>query len=143
MQNQKLDTSFTMLKLTYGLVPIVAGVDKFSNFLVDWKQYLSPVAAHALPFSPATFMMIVGVIEIAAGLLVLGRHTRLGAYVVGAWLVGIALNLVTTGHYLDVAVRDLVMSVGAFALARLAEARATASVRDTEPAGHAGLAPAR
>lgn len=122
---KELDTPFTMLKLTYGLVPIVAGLDKFTNLLTDWKQYLSPVAAHALPVSPATFMMIVGVIEIVAGLLVLGR-TRLGAYIVGAWLVGIALNLITTGHYLDVAVRDLVMSVGAFALAKLAEARSSA-----------------
>jgi uncharacterized membrane protein YphA (DoxX/SURF4 family) len=138
MQMQKeLDTPFTMLKLTYGLVPIVAGLDKFTNLLVDWKQYLSPVAVHALPVSPATFMMIVGVIEIIAGLLVLGR-TRLGAYVVSAWLVGIALNLVTTGHYLDVAVRDLVMSVGAFALAKLAEARE----RDSEPVGARAFAPA-
>lgn len=136
MQKQ-LDTPFTMLKLTYGLVPVVAGLDKFTNLLVDWKQYLSPVAANALPVSPATFMMIVGVIEIFAGLLVLGR-TRIGAYVVGAWLAGIALNLITTGHYLDVAVRDLVMSVGAFALAKLAEARE----RDSEPVGARAFAPA-
>lgn len=136
MQKQ-LDTPFTMLKLTYGLVPVVAGLDKFTNLLVDWKQYLSPVAANALPVSPATFMMIVGVIEIFAGLLVLGR-TRIGAYVVGAWLAGIALNLITTGHYLDVAVRDLVMSVGAFALAKLAEARE----RESEPVGARAFAPA-
>ncbi len=123
----KLDTSWWTLRLTYGLVPIVAGLDKFTNILVDWKQYLSPFAG-VLPVSASTFMMIVGVIEIIAGFLVLSRHTRIGAYVVSAWLVGIALNLVTTGQYFDVAVRDLVMAVGAFTLAKLSEARAGASV---------------
>src|SRR5687768_691701 len=110
---KQLDTSWWTLRLTYGLVPIVAGLDKFTNLLVDWKQYLSPFA-DVLPVSASTFMMIIGVVEILAGLLVLSRHTRIGAYVVSAWLVGIALNLVTTGQYFDIAVRDLVMAVGAF-----------------------------
>ena len=123
---KELDTPFTMLKLTYGLVPIVAGLDKFTNILVDWKQYLSPVAVHALPVSPATFMMIVGVIEIAAGALVLSRRsTRFGAYLVGGWLAGIALNLVTTKKYLDIAVRDLVMGIGAITLARRQDGKGT------------------
>jgi uncharacterized membrane protein YphA (DoxX/SURF4 family) len=120
--DKHLDTSWWTLRLTYGLVPIVAGADKFTNLLVDWKQYLSPLAAH-LPVSPATLMMIVGVIEIIAGVVVLSRFTRLGAYVVSAWLAGISLNLVTTGHFFDVAVRDVVMAVGALTLAKLTEAR--------------------
>jgi uncharacterized membrane protein YphA (DoxX/SURF4 family) len=126
--DKQLDRSWWTLRLTFGLVPIVAGADKFTNLLVDWKQYLSPVAAN-LPVSASTFMMIVGVIEILAGVIVLSRFTRIGAYVVSAWLAGIALNLVTTGNYFDVAVRDLVMAIGAFTLAKLTEARARA--RDT------------
>jgi uncharacterized membrane protein YphA (DoxX/SURF4 family) len=108
----------TILKYTYGLVPIVAGADKFTNLLTDWTAYLRPVE-NMLPLAPATFMMIVGVIEIIAGLLVL-RFTRLGALVVSAWLVAIAVVLMSGGWY-DIAVRDLVMAIGAFCLAKLSE----------------------
>ena len=120
---KQLDTTWKMLRLTYGLVPIVAGADKFTNLLVDWKQYASPLLGN-LPLSP--LMVVVGVIEIVAGILVLARP-RLGAYVVAAWLVAIAGNLITTGHYFDVAVRDLVMAIGAFGFAKLSEARAEAA----------------
>jgi hypothetical protein len=65
---------------------------------------------------------VVGVIENVAGVLVLSKMTRLGAYVVSAWLACIALNLISSGHFLDVAVRDLVMACGAFTLAKLEEA---------------------
>ncbi len=126
--NKQVETTWSTLKVTYGLVPIIAGLDKFTNFLVDWKQYASPLLSH-LPIPTSMFMMAVGVIEIFAGGLVLSRHTRLGAYVVSAWLVAIALNLVSTGHYFDVAVRDLVMAVGAFSLAKLSEAREPARAR--------------
>ena len=135
--NKQIDTSWWTLKLVYGLVPIVAGLDKFTNLLVDWTQYASPLLGK-LPIPTSTFMMIVGVIEIAAGCFVLSRHTRLGAYVVGAWLVAIALNLVTTGNYLDVAVRDLVMAAGAFTLAKLSEVR----VRETTMGVGTSRAPA-
>jgi uncharacterized membrane protein YphA (DoxX/SURF4 family) len=111
----------TILKYTYGLVPIVAGADKFTNLLTDWTTYLRPVES-MLPLAPATFMMIVGVIEIIAGLLVLG-YTRLGALVVSAWLVAIAVVLMSGGWY-DIAVRDLVMAIGAFCLAKLCEGEA-------------------
>jgi hypothetical protein len=124
---------YTLLKLTYGVVPIVAGADKFTNLLVDWKQYLSPTLVELMPFSPSTFMMIVGLIEIAAGMLVLSKFTKLGAYVVSAWLVAIGLALVTTGKFFDVAVRDIVMAVGAFALAQLSPAVATLSQRRDAP----------
>jgi uncharacterized membrane protein YphA (DoxX/SURF4 family) len=125
MRNQhELDTPWWTLRLTFGLVPIIAGIDKFTNLLVDWTKYLSPLAKGVLPISGSSFMMIVGVIEIVAGLLVLSKLTRFGAYLVSAWLIAIAINLLTTGAYLDVAVRDLVMAVGAFALAKLTEVRA-------------------
>lgn len=130
MQAKSLDQSWWALRLTYGLVPIVAGLDKFTNLLVDWTQYLNPLALDLLPISATTFMMIVGVIEIFAGVLVLSRYTRIGAYVVSAWLVAIAVNLITTGNYLDVAVRDIVMSIGAFTLAKMSEARSASTARD-------------
>lgn len=128
MHDSRIDTPFWMLRLTYGLVPIVAGLDKFTHFLVDWNQYLSPFAERILPIPGSQFMYAVGVIEIVAGLLVLSRFHRFGAYLVSAWLAAIAVNLVTTGQYYDIAVRDVVMSIGAFALARLAEARSEAAV---------------
>jgi len=106
------------LRYTYGLVPIVAGADKFTNLLTHWEDYLSPSISNMLPFSAFTFMMIVGVIEIVAGILVLWQP-RLGAYVVMAWLIAIAITLIAGQHYYDVAVRDLVMAIGAFSLARL------------------------
>jgi uncharacterized membrane protein YphA (DoxX/SURF4 family) len=108
----------TLLKFTYGLIPIVAGADKFTNLLTNWEQYLHPGLKSILPFSAHVFMMIVGVIEIVAGILVF-LNTQKGAYVVSAWLVLIALSLLASGNYLDVAVRDLAMAIGAFSLAKL------------------------
>ena len=104
--DQRIARLQTLLRLGYGIVPIVAGLDKFFNLLTDWEKYLSPVATSMLPFSPATLMHIAGVIEIAAGILVLTRWTRVAAYIVAAWLCAIALNLILSGHYFDVAVRD-------------------------------------
>jgi uncharacterized membrane protein YphA (DoxX/SURF4 family) len=106
------------LRFTFVIVPIVAGLDKFTNLLVHWSDYLAPFVAGQLPVKPDSFMKIVGVIEIVAGLLVLARP-RLGAVVVSAWLTLIALSLLASGRYLDVGVRDLVMAIGALTLARL------------------------
>jgi uncharacterized membrane protein YphA (DoxX/SURF4 family) len=110
------------MRVAFGLMPLLAGLDKFFNLLTDWPKYLSPWVAHLLPVSAQTFMYAVGVIEIVVGLLVLTRWTRLGAWIAAAWLVLIALNLITLGLF-DIAVRDLAMSVGAYTLARLAELR--------------------
>ncbi|RXJ44475.1 hypothetical protein [Gelidibacter gilvus] len=109
-----------ILKYTFGLVPIVAGLDKFTNILTNWTQYLGDGMVEILPFEPSVFMMIIGVIEIVAGFLVLTR-TKFGAYLVSIWLVLIALSLIFSGIYLDVAVRDIVMAIGAFSLAKLSE----------------------
>ena len=113
-----------ILKYTFGVVPIVAGLDKFTNILTQWSQYISDGFASLLPFEPTTFMMIVGVIEIVAGFLVLTR-TKIGAYVVSAWLVAIALTLILSWNYVDVAVRDIVMAIAAFTLAKLSEGKST------------------
>jgi uncharacterized membrane protein YphA (DoxX/SURF4 family) len=109
-----------VLRLTYGLVPIVAGLDKFTNLLTDWTKYISPAMADRLPFSAATFMHLAGIIEIVAGVLVLLRP-RIGAWVVMGWLLLIATSLLASGQYLDVAVRDVVMAIGAWSLAQLSK----------------------
>ncbi len=122
----KVELVKNILKYTFGLVPIVAGLDKFANILTDWTQYLSDFMLKMLPFDAATFMMIVGVIEIIAGILVLTK-TRFGAYLVSVWLLLIALTLIISGDYLDVAVRDIVMAISAFCLAKLVESNLVSS----------------
>jgi hypothetical protein len=117
-QTKKINEVQTLLKVTYGIIPIVAGADKFTNLLTNWSHYLNPTIKGLLPFSDHVFMMIVGVIEIIAGVLVFINPQK-GAYLVCAWLVLIALSLLVSGNYLDVAVRDLAMAIGAFSLAKL------------------------
>ncbi|HEY8936293.1 MAG TPA: hypothetical protein VIM65_13765 [Cyclobacteriaceae bacterium] len=115
---KKLSDVQTLLKFTYGLMPIAAGADKFTNLLTNWSEYLSPAVVSMLPLSASAFMVLVGIIEIFAGVLVL-INPRIGAYVVSLWLVLIALSLLASGRYLDVAVRDLVMAIGAYSLGQL------------------------
>lgn len=122
----RLNSVYWSLRIAFGLTAFLAGLDKFFNLLTHWEKYVSPLVLNLVPLSATTLMKIVGVIEIAAGVIVLAGLTRLGGYVVAAWLTAIALSLLTTGQYFDVAVRDLVMAVGAFSLARLSEVRAQA-----------------
>ncbi|UKJ08322.1 hypothetical protein [Solitalea lacus] len=117
---QSLILTFKLLKFTFGIVPIVAGADKFTNLLTNWEQYINPSIEGLLPFSGSTFMMMVGVVEIIAGLIVL-KKTEIGGYIVAAWLTIVALTLLPGLNYVDVAVRDLVMAVAAFAMARIAK----------------------
>jgi hypothetical protein len=117
-----LASIYVPLRLVYGLVPLVAGLDKYLNLLTDWDKYLPSAVVELLPISAHQLMLVVGIIEIAAGLAVLTSLTRLGAYVVMAWLVLIALNLIAAGYY-DIAVRDLAMAVGAYTLGRVAALR--------------------
>ena len=119
--NQLVRSVWMILKITFSVVPVVAGLDKFTDLLVNWDMYLHPGIVSMLPFSAHTFMQIVGIIEIIAGILVFIKPA-IGAWVVMAWLICIALTLIASGTYLDVAVRDLVMSVGAMSLARLSKA---------------------
>ena len=118
--NQIVRSVWSVLKITFTVVPIVAGLDKFTDLLTNWDLYLHPGIASMLPFSVHVFMQIVGVIEIIAGILVLAKPA-IGGWVVMAWLICIALTLIASGKYLDVAVRDLVMSIGAMSLARLSK----------------------
>lgn len=117
--------AFRILRFAFTVLPIIAGVDKFVHALVDWDRYLAPVVARLLPIAPHTFMQIVGVIEILAGLIVAIRP-RFGGYLVAIWLWGIIANLFLVPGYYDVAARDFGLSLGALALGRLgAEAQST------------------
>ncbi len=118
-----LNSAWWALRLGLGAVAFLAGLDKYFNLLTDWSMYLAPWAAGLLPISSSLFFAVVGAVEMLAGLLVLSKWTRLGAYVVAAWLVAIALQLVSTGMFYDLAVRDVVMALAAFALAKLTEWR--------------------
>jgi uncharacterized membrane protein YphA (DoxX/SURF4 family) len=125
MHTERMTTPWWMLRVVLGAAAFIAGLDKFFNVLADWPAYLSPVATSALPMSATSFMHVVGVIEMVVGAVILAGYTRLGGYVASIWLLCIAINLVTTGRYFDVAVRDVVMAVAAFTLARLSEAGVT------------------
>jgi uncharacterized membrane protein YphA (DoxX/SURF4 family) len=111
--------AFWMLRLGYTAIPLTMGIDKFFNGLVFWPDYLANWINDIIPGTAQDYMYAVGVIEIAAGLLVLLKP-RYAAYVVAAWLVGIVVNLFSTGEYYDVAVRDIGLMAGALVLGRLA-----------------------
>jgi uncharacterized membrane protein YphA (DoxX/SURF4 family) len=121
--DHRLNDSWWALRIALGLMPIVAGVDKFFNKLADWGMYLSPYATKVVPVSVPTFMHLVGIVEIVAGVIVLSRWTKIGSYIVMVWLIAIAANLMTTGMFYDLAVRDLEIAVGAFALSQLTTVR--------------------
>jgi hypothetical protein len=112
--------AYRILHVGFAALPILAGLDKFFHLLVNWDQYLAPLAARVLPVSGQTLMLAVGVIEVAAGVLVAVRP-RIGAYVVALWLWGIIANLLLIPGYYDIALRDFGLSLGALALARLSQ----------------------
>ncbi|HEX2377586.1 MAG TPA: DoxX family protein [Gaiellales bacterium] len=110
---------FLLLRLGFTVAPIVFGLDKFTNVLVDWTQYLAPWINDIIPGSASDAMYLVGVVEIVAGIAV-GLRPRYGAYLVAAWLAGIIVNLLTYSGYYDIALRDFGLMLGALTLARLA-----------------------
>jgi len=133
MHTEQLTAPWWALRVALGAAAFLAGLDKFFNLLADWTAYLSPAISHLLPLTPTAFMHVVGVVEMAAGAIILVGYTQLGGYVASAWLVCIAINLVTTGRYFDVAVRDVVMAVAAYTLARLSEAGVGATLGAASP----------
>jgi len=111
--------AYQALHVAFVVAPIVAGLDKFFHLLVNWDQYLAPVIARrVLGGHGHTFMLIAGVIEIIAGIGV-ALWPRVFGYVVCAWLIGIIVNLLLIPGYYDIALRDVGLALGAFALARL------------------------
>ena len=111
---------------------------EFQKLLVSGENAIATgltfqsAVTRVLPVKDATFMHMVGIIEIIAGIIVLSRWTKIGSYIVGLWLIGIAINLVTTGMFYDLAVRDVEIAVGAFALSQLTAVRES-SVLAAEP----------
>jgi uncharacterized membrane protein YphA (DoxX/SURF4 family) len=125
--NDHLHSTYWTLRIAFGATAFLAGLDKFFNLLANWESYVSPLVTRLVPLSPAVLMRAAGVIEMIAGIIVLAGLTRIGGYVIAAWLTLVAVSLVTTGHYFDVAVRDLVMAAGAFTLAKISELRPSSS----------------
>jgi uncharacterized membrane protein YphA (DoxX/SURF4 family) len=111
--------AFLLLRIAFTVAPILFGLDKFFNVMVDWESYLAPWINDIVPGTAATAMHLVGVVEIAAGVFV-ALKPRYGAYVVAAWLAGIIVNLLTYSGYYDIALRDFGLMLGALTLARLA-----------------------
>ena len=111
--------AYQILHIGFVVAPILAGLDKFLHLLCNWDQYLAPWMARLSPIGGHNLMLVAGVIEFIAGVLVAVKP-KIAAPIVGAWLCLIILNLINMGSYLDVAVRDLGLALGAFALWRLA-----------------------
>ena len=116
------DMAFLLLRTTFTVAPIAFGLDKFVGLLADWEEYLAPWVADLLPGDASQLMLVVGVVEVLAGLAV-ALAPRWGALLVAAWLGGIVVNLVSMQAYLDVALRDVGLLAGAVALALLARDR--------------------
>jgi uncharacterized membrane protein YphA (DoxX/SURF4 family) len=110
--------AYQILKFGFTVAPIIAGLDKFTNFLTQWTQYVAPFVGNII--APSLLMHIAGVVEIAAGILVAVKP-RIGAYIVSAWLILIIVNLLLIPGYFDIALRDLGLALGALALGRLSE----------------------
>jgi len=138
--DSRLNAAWWALRIGLGAGPIITGIDKYFNKLADWGMYLSPLATKVIPVKDATFMHVVGAVEILAGVIVLTRWTKIGSYIVGLWLLAIAVNLLTTGMFYDLAMRDVEMALGAFALSQLSGVREGASAAEGKRGTDAGVA---
>jgi uncharacterized membrane protein YphA (DoxX/SURF4 family) len=116
--NRNAEQAFQILRIGFTVAPILAGLDKFFDVLVDWDKYLSPMANNVLGGHGHAFMLLVGIIEIIAGIGVFVKP-RVFAYIVAAWLLLIIINLLSIPGYYDIALRDLGLMLGALALGRL------------------------
>ena len=120
------DAAYFLLRTVFTIAPIAFGLDKFTNLLTDWSQYLAPWINDIVPGNGDQAMYVVGVIEVVAGLVVAWKP-RFGGLLVAAWLAGIILDLITLGDFYDVALRDFGLLVAALALSALAAGRRPAS----------------
>lgn len=120
---KKVMVSWNLLRYSYGVVVLLAGLDKVfgTDLIVNWPKYVSPLAESLLPFSVGTFLVIIGIVEVVVALMLLTKFTRLGAYLATGWLLIIAINLLMLG-YIDIAIRDVLLAVGAYTLGILSAA---------------------
>lgn len=112
--------AFRALQIAFVVAPILAGLDKFFYLLTNWSQYLSPMALRMINNHDRGFMTVVGVVEIIAGIGVFYKP-KIFAYIVSLWLLCIIVNLLMTGHYFDIVLRDIGLFLAAFALGRLSQ----------------------
>ena len=112
--------AFRTLQFGFVVAPVVAGVDKFYDFLTNWDQYLAQSVSSTLGILPHPFMQGAGVVEVIVGIGVLIKP-RIFSYIVSVWLLGIVANLIMTGQYFDIALRDFGLALGALALGRLSQ----------------------
>jgi uncharacterized membrane protein YphA (DoxX/SURF4 family) len=119
----KLNRTWWALRLGLGTMAFAAGADKFFDLLVNWNKYLAPQARRSVPMRSQNFMKLVGAIEMLVGLGILTRNTRLSSYAASGWLAAIAGQLIVSGDYFDIAVRDVELAIAAFALGQLTEIR--------------------
>lgn len=124
INENKLNSMWITAKYVYGLVPILIGIDKFTFFIVDWNMYVSPFAASIFP--AASIMPLVGIVEIFAGVLILTKYSRFGAYLVAAWLGGVIVNLLMIGFFYDIILRDVAIAFGYIMFGMLTEIKETA-----------------
>jgi len=120
--DKRLETPELALRIAFGLMATLAGLDKFFNLLANWPAYIAPSALSVSPLSASALMHVVGIVEFAVGLTILWARPSLGAYVASAWLLLVAANLVLGGHF-DIAVRDVVLAISAFMLGKLEQVR--------------------
>lgn len=128
--SKELNAGYWALRIAFGLGPLLAGLDKFANILTNWEKYLSPAVQRIIPMSAPAFMQLVGIVEIVVGLAVLAGASRVFGYIAMLWLFAISANLISMGQYFDIAVRDILLGFGAYALARVTEARESVVVVD-------------
>ena len=120
--SQKFENIWSMSKYFYGAMLIIVGLDKFAFMTVDWNIYVSPQVAALI--NPTTLIYILGVMEIGTGIAILTKWPRFGAYFMAAWIMGaIGPNLLMTGTYYDIIVRDVMIAFGFFVFAKLTEIR--------------------
>src|SRR5438045_6475475 len=121
ISSEKFNNLLITLRYIYGIVPIIIGIDKFFNFIVDWNIYVSPFVLSYLPlYWTIHFVYIVGIIEIVAGCIILyPALTRFGAYLVVAWLGLIIIDLFMIGDLYDIILRDVAIAVGYYTLGQL------------------------
>ena len=126
----RLKSSWWALRIGIGLAAFLAGLDKFFDILANWGMYLSPVSQRLLSMGATTFMHLIGIVEILVGLAILTRWTRIGAYIASVWLVLIAANLLSSGGFFDLAIRDVEIAIAAFVLARMTEVKQPSIIRE-------------